>query len=208
MKTLLVLIAVISLGLAGLANAQCNTDPDEIGIFWTQACENCITCLDFFNGPTQAYVILINSTQPGGVGGFEFSLTNADGSLFAPPPADFVTTYTLPPGAINVASAPDFVVGLATPTPYSPCIILVTIDMLIFDPAPWCFGVKPFITPSIPGHMAYVPYDDPSFLLPMYPNTGPGVTDYTMACLNDPNCPPGPIATEETTWGTLKSLYR
>lgn len=208
MKTLLVLIAVISLGLAGMANAQCNTDPDEIGIFWSQDCETCQNCLNFVGGATQAYVILINSTQPGGVGGFEFSLTNADGTTFMPPPNDFVATYTLPPGAINVATPPDFVCGLASPAPWSPCITLVTIELLIFDSAPWCFGVKPFHAPSIPGQMAYVPYDDPSFLIPMYPNTGPEVTDYTMACLNSADCPPGPIATEERSWGTLKSLYR
>lgn len=208
MRKFLMLMIVASLGLAGLAHAQCNPDPNEIGIFWSENCDACQNCLNYIGGPAYAYVVLMNPTQPGGVLGFEFSLTNADGSGFISPPAVFLVGYYLPPGSINVDSAPDFIVGIAAPLPWSPCITLVTIDMLVFDPTPWCFGVKPILYPSIPGHMVYADGADPGNLLPMYPNNGPDATDYAMACLNSPDCPPDPISSEETSWGSLKSLYR
>jgi len=209
MRKFLMLMAVASLGLAGLANAQCNQDPNEIGIFWTQECGDCVNCLHFYGGPTTAYVVLINPTQAAGVSGFEFCLTNADGSTFMAPPGDFITGYTYPPGAINAHTEPCFAVGVASPIPWSPCITLITINLLIFDPGAWCFGVKPASPASIPGHMAYADGANPGLLLPMYPNNGPtDPPDYTMACLNSPDCPPDPIAVEDSSWGSLKSLYR
>jgi len=208
MKTLLLLMAMATLIVAGPAQAQCNPDPNEIGIFWEPDCGNCLNCIDFIGGELTAYVVLINASQPGGVHGFEFSLTNADGSTFMPPPMDFVISYNLPPGGINVDTAPDFIVGIATPLPWSPCITLISISMLVFAPESWCFGVRPISFPSIPGHMAYADGADPGNLLPMYPNTGPDAPDYMMACLNSFDCPTGPVATENSSWGTLKSLYR
>ncbi len=210
MRNFLILMAVASLGLAGLANAQCNPDPNEIGIFWSENCQACENCLDFVGGPTSAYVVLMNPSQPGGVSGYEFSLTNDDGSPFAPPIGSsiFIGGYFLPPSAINVDTAPSFIVGVAAPLAWNPCITLVQIDILVFSPHPWCFGVKPIIFPSIPGHMAYADGFDPGLILPMYPITGPDATDYKMACLNSPDCPIEPVATEESSWGSLKSLYR
>jgi hypothetical protein len=208
MRNLLLLIALASLGFCSLAHAQCNTDPNEIGIFWTQDCTQCVNCLDYFGGPATAYVVLINPTQAAGVSGYEFCLTNADGSYFLPPPAVFLTGYVYPPGAYNVNIEPCFSVGLASPMPWSPCITLLSINLLVFDFAPWCFGVKPYVPSAIPGHMLYCDGANPALMLPMYPNNGPNAPDYAMACLNSPLCPPYPVAVEERSWGTLKSLYR
>ena len=208
MRKLLLLLAMGLLVSSVQANAQCNPDPNEIGIFWSPDCGACENCLDFLGGLATAYVVLANLTQPGGVHGFEFCLTNADGSLFLPPPGVFVIAYNLPENSFNVFDPPCFTVGLSSPLPWSPCITLLTVDILVFDPAPWCFGVRPNDIPSIPGYMAFADGDDPGLILPMYPNTGPGAPNLAMACLNSPDCPPNPVATEESSCGSLKSLYR
>lgn len=207
MKLLLLLMALASVGLAGLAQAQCNPDPNEIGIFWTQDCGECMICADFIGGIITAYVVLANPTQPGGVHGFEFCLVNADGSDLMPPSSIIILNYSIPPG-VNVWAPPCFAVGLASPLPWSPCVTLVTINFLVIGPEPWCFGVAPSEPASIPGHMAYADGGDPGNLLIMWPNTGPGAANFAMACLNEPNCPPYPVAIEDTSWGSLKSLYR
>jgi hypothetical protein len=151
---------------------------------------------------------LANVTQTGGVHGFEFCLVNADGSPLLPPPNVIVVGYYVPFGGINVFSPPCFAVGLNTPLPYSPCITLVSVDILVFSSEAWCFGVAPTTPASIPGHMAYADGSDPGNILIMYPNAGPGTTDFAMACLNSPLCPSYPIPVEGTSWGTFKSLYR
>jgi hypothetical protein len=208
-KHLGLIVVLATLGLAGMASAQCNPDPNEIGIFWTEDCGECVNCIQFIGGITTAYVVLANVTQPGGVHGYEFCVVDADGSSPTPPPASIILlNYHYPPGGINVWDPPCFAVGLSAPIPWSPCITLLRIDMLVIGPEPWCFGVGPTDQPAIPGHMAYADGADPGNLLIMYPNTGPDASSFAMACINDPMCPPYPVDLQETSWGTLKSLYR
>ncbi len=206
MKTILLLTLLIVFGFSGLAIAQCNTDPNEIGIFWSEDCGSCQTCLNQTSGTATAYVILINATTSAGVSGYNFCLTNADGSAFSPPPTVEVHHYILPPHAVNVFDPPCFEVAFNTPIPWSACITLLSIEMQIFDSAQWCFGVKP--NPAVPAGMVFVDGADPNNLLAMHPNTGPDAEDFAMACLNNPDCPPNPVSTEESAWGSLKSLFR
>jgi hypothetical protein len=210
MKKVLLLLALASICFYTPAYSQCNEDPNEIGIFWSQDCTACENCISYVGGAVTAYVVLANCTQPGGISGFEFELVNADGSLFGPPlgSAIFVSSYTIPPYAINVDSPPVFVVGLGAPMPWSPCMVLLSIEILVFTPEPWCFGVKPTPYPSIPGQMAYAGGADPGLLIPMMPNNGLDAPDYAMACLNSPDCPLIPVATDGVSWGSIKSLYR
>ena len=207
MKKWLAILTLAFLCTGSLAQAQCFDDPDEICIFWTSDCDQCINCMAYMAGPVTAYVVLMNSSWWSGVSGFEFQLVNANGSGFYPPPSDFIVGYNLPVGGINVSAPPEFIVGLGMPLPPDPCTVLVSIDILVFDPSSWCFGVKPVSVPSIPGQMAYVPGHDPSLLTQMNPCTGINPADYGMACLNSPDCPP-PVATDKTSWDGLKSLYR
>jgi hypothetical protein len=206
MKKLVVLLAVASLFVCGNVFAQCSEDPNEICIFFSEDCYTCNNCLSFVGGPAYAYVVLMNCTQAAGVSGFEFCLCNDDGSPFAPPVGSsiFVSGYTLPPGNINAATAPCFAVGLSVPLPWSPCMTMVTVNLLVFSPNPWCFGAEPMVPASIPGHMAYADGADPGLLLPMYPCTE---TSCFMACLNSGDCPP-PVAVEDATWGGVKNMYR
>ncbi|MBU8870956.1 MAG: hypothetical protein KOO60_08870 [Gemmatimonadales bacterium] len=207
MKKWLFLLVLGLLGTAGLAQAQCSSDPDEICILWTDDCGNCLNCMSYFGGPVTFYVVLMNCSTYSGLCGFEFQLVNADGSFFMPPPSIFVVSYNIPSYGINVATPPSFQVGLGAPIPWSPCIVLVSVDLLVFDYSSWCFGVKPFVPASVPGEMIYVAGHDPSLLLPMRPCTGSEAPDYGIACLNSQECPP-PVVTDRNSWGSLKSMYK
>ena len=92
MKKCLGLIVVLAtLSLAGMGHAQCNPDPNEIGIFWTEDCNECMNCIHYVGGIITAYVVLANVTQPGGVAGFEFCVVDADGSSPTPPPGSILS---------------------------------------------------------------------------------------------------------------------
>jgi len=205
MKKLLLLLLLGSLA-GGNSFAQCHDDPNEICILFLEDCGVCENCLPFVGGPADAYVVLMNSTQPAGVSGYEFCLCNEDGTPLAPPVGSsiYVTGYGYPPGAINDATEPCFDVWLAMPLPWSPCITLLTIQLLILSPDPWCFGVEPWEFSSIPGHMNYTDGINPGLILPMYSCTG---EECYMACINEPQCPP-PVAAERATWSTVKAMYR
>jgi hypothetical protein len=206
MRKWIALIAVAGLAVAGNGLAQCSSDTDEICIFFSEDCQVCENCLPpGTSGSHAAYVVLMNASEPSGVSGFEFCLCNEDGTPLTPPPNYFVTGYTYPPGAINAATEPCFAVGLAAPLTWSPCITMLTINMLVFGVDCWCFGLEPNVPASIPNQMAYAAGADPGLLLPMIPCTGPE-NSCAVACVNCPEC--GPVATEDATWGSVKSLYR
>jgi hypothetical protein len=206
MRKFVLVLASVALLMAGSVFGQCSEDPNEICIFFSADCNACNNCLSFVGGQASAYVVLMNCTQSAGVSGYEFCLCNEDGSPFAPPVGSsiFVSGYTYPPGAINAATPPCFAVGLAAPLAWSPCITMLTVNMLIFSPDTWCFGAEPNVPASIPDHMAFADGINPGLLLPMYPCTE---TSCFMACINAAQCPP-PVAVEDATWGGVKNMYR
>jgi hypothetical protein len=185
-------------------------DPDEICIVFDHPADCCMNCTQFFGGQYSAYVVIQNLSSPSGLSGYEFCLCNWDGTPFMAPPSCFITGYTYPPGAINAATEPCFAVGLATPLPNAGwCTKILTINLLVFCQDCWCFGVEPNIPASIPDHMAYADGINPGLLKILNPCTGPDQDSCYMTCLNCPWCPPDPpIASEPSTWGALKGLYR
>jgi hypothetical protein len=215
-------IAAFSLLFAVGAIAQetgCpHQDPNNICIIFDYPDECCQNCWPAEGAPfpgsgaLSAYVVLQNCTQPAGVSGYEFCLCRDGGTDFVPPPGCYVTGYTYPPGAINAATEPCFAVGLAIPLPNDGfCTLLLTINLLIFCPDCWCFGVKPSVPSSIPDQMAYADGLNPGLLIPMTPCTCSELVwdPCAMTCINCQFCPPGPpITSEQSTWGVLKSLYR
>jgi hypothetical protein len=209
MRKWILMFAALGLLAAGPVWAQCNDGVDEICIIWDYPDPGCQNCTSYMGGPINAYVVLVNPSAAGGVSGFEFLVCNEDGAPLVPPASNFVTGWVLPPGAVNVATAPEFIVGLATPQPWAPLVLMVEMQLLIFAPDCWCFGVSPVATPSIPGEMAYADGADPGNIIPLYPCTGTGWPSCFMACLNCTFCPPGPpVGTEPATFGSVKAIYR
>lgn len=197
------LILAILLG-SSTASAQCSDGQDEICIFWSLDTGDCLNCAFSEGEPIEAFVVLINASQESGVGGFEFRLVNGDDSSF-PPPFIVILGYQLPPNSINVALPPQFVVGGFEPLPWSPWITLLSIDLLPLSLEPWCFGLQPPVPSSLPNNMGYVSAEPSSPYVPLIPCTGDD--GYSIACLNDPGCPP-PVEAEETSWGAVKGVFR
>ncbi|MFH1842907.1 MAG: hypothetical protein ABIF77_06840 [bacterium] len=208
MKRLVTILAVASLLMVGPVFADCNEDPDEICIVFDYPTSCAQNCISMFGAPLSAYVVIQNPSAAGGVSGYEFMLCREGGAPFVVPPNCYLAGYVYPPNAINVATEPEFIVGLGVPLPQEHCVLLLTINMLIFCPDCWCFGVQPVPSPSIPGAMAYADGADPGNIIPMNPCTGGDWDSCTMACINCEWCPPDPpVDAEHQTWGQLKSLY-
>jgi len=121
------------------------------------------------------------------------------------PAALFPAVTLLGDGPINFANAPDYVVGLNSPFPHSNAIVLASINLFITsqDPTFLYLNVKPL--PSIPDAMAYASGADFNILFPF--NWSSGDEAVPVFGINTGPLDP-PIATDEATWGSLKSLYR
>ena len=184
MRRWIMILTCLALVLPAGALAQCSDGEDEICIFWSTDCYACQNCLSFVGGTAAAYVMFMNASEPSGVSGYEFCLCNEDGSSLAPPVGStiFITGYTYPYYSINAATEPCFAVGIGTPLPWAPCIQLLGINMIVFSPETWCFGLGPMNPSSIPGEMVYAAGDNPGLLKAMHPCTGPGSNPCFMAC--------------------------
>lgn len=197
MRRMLALACLASFVLAGGAMAQVDPDPDGIGLYLdAQGTEY---CAEFMGGPITFYLLITNPTV-NGVAGWECHVD------YVIPPGCFETGWTLTGDAINVSTAPDFVVGLGTPLPYSTAITVATFGILVFCPDCTEFNIRAADLPSIPGFPAYVDPDDIGHILPLYKSTGFANPDSPVAQLNCVDCTV--LAGEEATWGKMKALYR
>jgi hypothetical protein len=145
-----------------------------------------------------AFVVLTNPSEASGVGGYEFHM-NA-----VLPAGNYDTGWTLPAGALNVSAAPDFVVGMGSPLPYAPAIVLAQWGLLMFAPGCMEFYVGPADTPSIPGVPLYAAGDNPGLLIPLQQSSGG--PDMVAAQLNCGQCTV--VGNEDATFGGVKAMYR
>jgi len=150
-------------------------DEDVVGIYfdpegyanqyWTTGAPEIVT----------AYLLLLNASQAGGVAGWELC-AEITGDMF-------VLSWNLNGQAINCMTPPCFAVGLATPLPWSPAILLMSIDILqLYTDSTTLFYIQPSDIPSIPGYPAYAAGDNPGLVLPMFPSSG--ASDLPVAYIN------------------------
>ncbi len=197
MKKLLVTLAIVC--LAGSAVAQVDPDPDGLGVYFDMTGEQ--YCTDFVGGQMFGYLLMTNCSQPSGISGWECHVT------YTVPAGDFETGWVLPAGSLNVSSAPDFVVGLGTPLPYAPALLLATYGVLILNTSPMDFFVGPCNTPSIPGVPVFAAGDNPGLLLPMQPVSGS--PDLPVAQINPlGGCPGQVIEAQHETFGSVKAMFK
>jgi hypothetical protein len=78
-------------------------------------------------------------------------------------------------------------------------------SIVVVDTAPYEIYLGVTSLPSIPGSMAYVDADDPSFnnLVPAGPSSGS--FDAPVFSVNSPGAV---VAIENESWGGVKALYR
>jgi hypothetical protein len=202
MKKLLVLVGLASLVFAGTAMAQIDPDPDGIGLYFDM--DGTSVCGEAGTGMTaNIYLAITNASRSAGISGWEAHVVLPD-----PLPAGhFVLAWTLFGDGLNLFAPPDFVVGLGSPLPWTPAIVVLNIQMGVFG-APTCIpmALRPANQPSHPGYMVYVNAADFTDIVNLQYSAG---ADYNAPCamLNcGPDC--GVVSDEASSWGSVKSLYR
>jgi hypothetical protein len=202
----------VSLMLAGLsivllstaALAQIDPDPDGIGFYFdtegSQVCGTAETGTTVF-----IYLAITRASAAGGVYGWDARIELAPDPL---PEGHFVLAWTLlGDGPLTIPMYPDYIVGLGTPTPWSPSIELMEIQLLIAGvPACVQMFLRPVGNPSHPGKMVYVDGSDLTNVIDLHYSAG----EYGQPCLmlNCPDCDPQIIASEPSSWGRVKAMYR
>ncbi len=204
MRKLLVLLGLASLIVAGTAHAVVDPDPDMIGVYFDLDA-NINHVEPGVVGPYPAYLILTNATAAAGVSGWECSIIVTAGV--------FVLEWGYNGQAVNAYSPPDFAVGLASPLPWEPAILLMTMTVGLFSPTPVEITITAQPLPSIPDTPfplpAYAAGDDPGDLRPLGFSTGWNeVTGEPNVAATINSEPPYPIANDDNTWGGVKNLYR
>jgi len=134
------------------------------------------------------------------IGAFECGLTlDSD---------DIIVGIEFPLDSVNIGnwSTGDFIVGFALPgveVGDDRLATLATISIFSFGEPESNIYLRTVEPPSIPGHMAYVDRDVTvgSDLVAMYPASG--YYEIPVFYVND-----GVVATENMSWGNVKSLYR
>ena len=194
MKQLVALAALSLLVMNGQAPAQVDQDPDGIGIYFdTDATQY---CLKYLGGRIFAYLILTNCSEPSGIGGWACRMT------VTIPAGNYAYGWDLY-GADNMSTPPDYVCGLGSAIPYAPAMLLARQECWVHVPDAMTFYIGPVSTPPIWGYPAYAAGDDPGRIKPMY--VASGSYDLPVAQLNGV-C--SVIATEQTSFGHVKSMYR
>lgn len=199
MKKLVVLL-LVSL-MATSAFAQIDPDTDMLGVYFdTGAMENCTAAAP--NVPFFAYVTITNPSAaevhglecgyavsvPAGMEGLIFRLAN-----------------NLPSGAVDLGNSTDillgdYVVGLASPLPASSAVQFVTWQFMLLSPMTVDIFLGPSNIESIPDGLPA--YEIGGAIQSLGLSTGgPGIP---VASING-DCP---VAIEEASFGSVKSLFR
>ncbi len=145
----------------------------------------------------QVYIYLTD-VSASSIGAFEFTLVYT-----GPGEPPYMTDLGLPPQGINVGTDPDIIVGVGTPLLPNEHghAILLSPTYFVYDSDPVYVVVTPTSIPAVPGQISYVGYDDPEIIRAMNPASGNFIDP--IFAFNT-----GLVATESTTWSSVKALYR
>jgi len=147
-------------------------------------------------GIVQTYLYLTDVSAPA-IGAYEFALSYTGGS------APVVVDAGLPPQGVNFGSGNEYIVGVGTPLVPDQFgnVILMSPQFFVSDPAAVSIFVVPTSIPTVPDQITYVEFDDVSIQHAMNPASG-SFNDRIFAFNEDI------IATENSSWSDVKSMYR
>ncbi len=197
MKKLVVLL-LVSL-MATSAFAQIDPDPNGIGVYFDMGANevelNIGASIPFF-----AYVCVTNPSHD--VSGIEFGYDVAvpagmEGMIFR-------LANILPAGAIDLGTNTnmllgDYIVGLAAPLPAAPVVPFVTWQFMLLAPTTMSFELGASSIPSIPS------YDGPAMEIGgSLVSLGESSSEGREAGVNLT----GTVGVEDTSFGSVKSLFR
>jgi hypothetical protein len=194
MKTTLLLVALLSLTV-GVCSAFAQ-DPGDIGLFFDVSGTQTFATI---NPGIPFWVYVVAFDTPGGIAGWEGSMQR-DPSLL-------LGSEILTPGALNVGTSENWIVGLSSCLPGAGPTVLVTLSYIVFTPV---FDVLFCFTPSTPSSFGGVApgwLDCGGSLIPFgVAANGQGV--YPDGCAVGNATGLEPVATDQESWGALKALYR
>jgi hypothetical protein len=179
------------------AFAQLDPDDDGIGVYFDPcACVNCIS-MDF--GNRTAYIVITHPTSPQGVGGWECAMW--------PEGPVSLTGVDIQGQAINIGTAPEYVVGTVDPqiNPFTyPAIVVAVIHFFVestADPITWWIdGIRRHsLDEKVP---AYLDGGDITIIKKLQQSTGG--PQFPVATING-DCA---VGLEIESWGGVKALFR
>lgn len=191
---------LLTLIVAGGAFAQLDPDADGIGVYFDPCA--CVNCLDLPMGEHLGYVVITHPSSEFGVAGWEASITSTGPGV--------VTEMEILGSAINVGTAPEYIVGLAEPVvnPYTfPAVVVAIVHLMIFDDAaPVEFFIDGVYYHSLPynDQPAYLDGGDYETIIPLQQIQGSA--DLPVAIING-DCD-GVVSTSSESFDSLKALYR
>lgn len=215
MRTLILVVAVLSLCLVGTAAAEITNrigvfstpDPPDLGCLFVPAPQSCYTRLIApVPGEYDVYVLAINPHNDNTgepihmLGGFEFDLEV--------PAGWFVQSATLPSCVLDFdGSNNSFYCGGQVPVDRSDpvvTVLLATVTLASFEdppPAGYLHMAPYFLAPSLPGMMAIADAEDSFSLTPAVPSR----VDFAVPVLAINYTV---VPAEDRAWGDVKALYR
>jgi hypothetical protein len=197
---MLVAVALATLTLTPVVGmAQIGVQGEDIFGIYTALDNTAFANMNATAGTHTVYMVITNASAQAGVWGYEMLLT------FDPPGILTLINTEYAGQAINVATPPEYSVGLATPLPWSRDVRIATLTFFVAATTPARITVGPTTIPSVPGELVYVDGADVGNLIPLTPSSG----DQANAIFGFNTGPLNPvIANDEETWGGVKQLYR
>jgi hypothetical protein len=196
MKKLIITLSILTIAFAGTVFAQDGMSDNNIGIYLADGSH----AVDAVQGEVlDLHLVITNMTSPA-VAGFEVKMIS-EGPLFI-----VESSIAFPTDSINVGSRyGEIIVGFGTPLlPEAGSIEVMSFSALVSDAAqPSSLFIMPVFSPSIPGVPSYLADAQADILVEMRQSTG-GPSDPVFVVNTDPV----PVATESTSFDSLKSLYR
>jgi hypothetical protein len=206
MKKRLMFIVLASLAISNMALAITDPAENSLGVYFDEGTFD-INCIDI--APNQSFnmFFVIANCEFEYLGGFEF------GWAFDPDPAGqyFILSATFPTAALNLGDNQNLLVGYSVPVPTAEATVLVQFVILPLNTFTTDITVGPAVPSSIDGRAVFVD-GDVTTLLPMNFATVDGNTvivdpdGWVRPGIGSIPCF-GPVATEKSSWGSVKSLF-
>jgi len=204
MKKLVVLLGVASLLVAGGAAAQIDPDLDMFGFYFDEGAT--IFCTDATIGTQVPVYLCITNPSDVGAPPTNYTVSGWECSFETTLPANvFILSQTMRGDQpTNFSSTPnDYIVGLGTPFTWAPVVVVLDVLVGLFGPGEVNFTLHPAENSSFdPPAPGYASGDDANILIPCGYSAGGEVV---CAVING-DC--NVTASEDQTWGAVKTLYK
>jgi hypothetical protein len=204
MRKSIVAVTLVTLFLfvASIAAAEWPRGENVLGLYTSTDQATARANITQSAGPFSTYLVATGLTATAGVVGWECMVEwDEDASFFA-------SQQTLYGDALNVATWPEFAVGILKPGVVpdgNGAAVLAQFDWLSFTTAQLYMHLHPNKNPSSPGNMIYVDASDVGEFIPLSWSSG----DEANAVFGVNTGPLDPqVPTEDETWGSVKNMYR